>query len=931
MEDVRPTAKWANRILRPLSSIYHRLEKHHDILTSIAVARSKETSEIRSRTGQTQLETTIGAEGHHSYSDEEPGDPAWVPGKADKRRIRHNYASRGQRNGVNKRSRMSIRSPERQKTLPGAIEIATPLITGKTSGCLEPSSLRKQLFQSPLSLANHAAPSEQRRASRTNNPSFPAYQGSWKEVLDLSGDTGLADIAHSLDRTFIKFLDKTRVSPKCLDNGRAGHGARSLLSMTMRCLPGFIAEEQKIQDGLDEHGQVDMCDAYFTELEANYAPSGSGWKPLREAVRAQGIHLVSELMQNEWITKLAACRIMEECIDHGELDAFEKLMSRYLGIVNTYEYPVAFESHKPTGHCDDPIQMLGKYYSRNRGNRSFVFEELATLLVRGSVPPEWMVTAMWKRCMDGAIKSLSVEDGDSASATRLVKAVISSASGLSLPRKTYLSLMEEGPGRVQRKPSRDTCASTNPTSLRKGQLPCPVPIQNALSNLVCSLVTALCGISIARSQAPAKDVRATGVKVRNTVESLALAVQQAIGLAPAYEIGEPTLCSLRRGYVLLGDLMMRCGEQSSLDVIGQVDALSVRNIQLFFQSLASQHDTVKELAELVQQVFRCCGHVGKDEDARTPRAVRDKVSQLAQLTDIQGVSRFLGNVAAETAMGFAEMTLDTYDHAWAIEVQEMVVSLQSSQGSKQSLSSSPISADNNTGLYQWEESIGEWVASTPMPKLKGVRVTDASKQAIARPCLPSTIACSTSSSAPSLSEEDAVSSVTSSAPSIPTKRACVDGVYVSRPWKKLRLNSVEVCRSNPGRFDQSPSRASSPEADLAPIAARTRAARGTLTELPQAKSFSRNPFSAQESNPTSKVEVVIINQKNLSSPGNEASEYVSEPISVRTRLGKSLSLQSRWENSQKTSPAPFTQSAMRMRPVIPCSEDDDSDDELSFL
>ncbi|KAL5357859.1 hypothetical protein BJX96DRAFT_145394 [Aspergillus floccosus] len=941
MEDVRPTAKWANRILRPLTSVYHRLEKHHEILASIAHSKLREQAEVR-RAGQTAQSTTAttgDADKGYSYSDEEPGDPAWVPGKPDKRRIRHNYASRGQKGSVRRRSRLSIHSPERQKMLPGAIEIATPLITGKARGNLECSSVRKQLFRSPLATTNTGG--EQRRASRTNNASFPAYQGSWKEVLDLSGDTGLVDIAHLLDRILLKFLSKTRTGAT---GERTDRGARSLLSMVARRLPEFIAEEQRLQDELKNNDcDVDMCDAYFTELEAHYAPAGNGWEPLREAVRAQGIHLVSEMMLQGWLTQFAACRLMEECMNHGDFDAFESLMSRYLIMMDLYDHPMAFEPPKPPVHHDDAIYILGKYYTRAAGRRSFVFEEMAKLLMRGSVPPEWMVTSLWKKCVDGAIKSVSIEDRNAAAATRLVEAVVLSAGGVYPAKPLSMSRME-GLSDLRRQSARGTRASSNATIVAKGPSPCPVPIQDALSNLTSSLVAALCGMSIARSQAPTEDVRATGVKVRNTIGYLTLAVQRAVGTHYPYDGTLPMFESLRRGYVLLGDLMLRCSAAPlSVHVIDQLDAISRRNIQAFFLSLASQHEMLKGLAELVRQVFRCCGHTDKSDESRTSREVRQKVCELAQLTDLHGVSFFLGNVAAETAMAFAETTLDTDDHAWAMEVQEMVVSARSSQRGTRSPSSHEIPSNDTAGLYRWEESIGEWVARTPMPKPKAGQLEVASKQALSRPRLPSTIACSTSSTSTSSSQEDAVSSVTSSATSVPTKRTWTNENMATRQRKRFRSDPTETdvrgASATRSSYHRSPSEAGSSESEYAPIAARTRGARGTSTAASANVAASREMI-AQDSDKsdseeiTPKVEVVIINRRRVSPSDTESLEDFVEPISERTRLTmrrNSLCVKPPRGRRHTASPRMICRRATHLPKVIPCSQDEESDDELSFL
>ncbi|KAL4743421.1 hypothetical protein BDV11DRAFT_178249 [Aspergillus similis] len=766
MEDVRPTAKWANRMLRPLASIYHRLEKHHEIVTSVLTSKTREKTDTTPDTEQwTRPSTRMKSTKHgfnHSDEDDELNDPAWVPGKSmDKRRIRHSYSSRGRGAGLGprKRSRLLIGSPEAPKTLPGAIEIATPLITGKLRGSplIETSpSLRMQLFQNHLSDSSVGGSAEHRRNGRRHKAVFRPYQGSWKEILDQSGDPGLVDIAHLLDRIFLKFLGNTRVAPD-------GRGARSLLSTAVRRLPDFIADEQRIQDELEENCDVDMCDAYFTELEAVYAPGGDGWRPLREAVRAQGIYLVSCMIQNKWITSLAACRLLEECLKHQELDAFESLETKLLASVDTYQHPSALDPPRPSRQRD-AIQLLGSYYLRHPARHGYVFEELTKLLTRGAVPPEWMVTTLWKKCVDKAIRSVSTEDRGYAAARRLIEAVILSSAGIYSSTSSKMPPLTYHRGQALRlvRP-RETRASTTTSTLLSDQSLCPIPVQDALSNLVSSLLAALCGMCIARSQAVDAGERSAGLKAREMVGDLAFTVQRAVGNEPIFlELEQASFRPLRRSYVLLADCTLQCGQSGTPEIIYHCESVSRRNIESFFKASASRQDVVRELARLVSQVFHHSGHAQDQGPVRTPHQVRVRVSQLAQLTSTTEVALLLGKVAAETAMELAEKTLDTDDHTWAVEIQETVASSQQGEASQQS----PSNAQLITSLYRWEDTIGEWVARTPAARPRAITTAVAAKAQLKKRRRPRIVACSTSSSsASSICSEESVSSVTSSAPS----------------------------------------------------------------------------------------------------------------------------------------------------------------------
>ncbi|EAW09659.1 uncharacterized protein ACLA_038740 [Aspergillus clavatus NRRL 1] len=951
MEDIRPTAKWANRMLRPLASIYHRLEKHQEILSSIAHSKRKERAESAD-TERTKAARVAGAAESCPDSDEEPDDPAWVPGRPEKRRIRHNYSSRGQRNGGRRRSRLLIRSPEVQRTLPGAIEIATPLITGKMRLMGTGFSTRKQLFGVEGCVESSVDGQAQgssgggggglgRKPTRTNNSSFPAYQGSWKEVLDLSGDTGMVDIAHLLDRIFLKFLHNTRVNVAGPQQ-QQGRGARSLVSMIARRLPEFIAGEQDLQDEEDENDGVDMCDAYFTELEAYYAPLGNGWEPLREAVRSQGINLVAQMMEKNWITRLAACRLMEECIRHSEFDAFKLMISRYLSSMDSYDYPTAFDPQRPSNHCDDPIYILRTYYSWSNDCRAFVYDELAKLLLRSVLPSEWMVTTWWKKCVDGAVKSVSTKDSDSAAANRLIEAIILSAGGVYSSVEATVPQRNSSSQQLSSR-TRGTRTSAAANTLPIDHTPCPVTVQDALSNLISSLITALCGMYMARSTATDVSEKLLGLKVGNTLSCLALTLERDIGLSHQQDQRDlPPHHSLRRGYVLLGNCMVQIGEGMPSSTGAPSDVISKQRLEAFLVSIVLQQDMLKEMADLVQRVCRYCGYSTLTEHTRTPLEIRRKVTQLAQQAGVRGQSFFLGKIAAETAMALAEKTLDPDDHIWAAQVQESVVSAQQGYGTRPDLSSES-DRDARPGMFRWEESIGEWVASTP--KTRPGQMDEASNQGSSEsrhssPDSPSTQSVS-SSSTPSV---HSASSATSSAPSVPAKRAFAGNRLAFRPMKRLRSRTVETYmdEANDQTFNAghrlsflSSRPCPLPEAQFVPVAARTRSARGVLGELVHARNVPNRAVVTGIKPATSspKLEVVIVNRKDdlllLDEPTETNSDCdleICDPSSQEacpTTISKVHNLRQRSFRR--------TRSFSRMQRTISCSQDDESEDELSFL
>lgn len=840
MGDIRPTAKWANRILRPLTSIHHRLKKHQDnlaILASVNVKTAKERHEgwpsthhrPRSSSAAPAAATrdtgTASVREYGSDSNSEPDDPVWVPGKPVKRRIRHSYSSRGQRSrGGRRRSRLTIRSPEVQRTLPGAIEIVTPLITGekKTTGLVEGTVLPRRLFDDATTAAAASAMAGNGRkktrasyggmsaTSTTSNSFYAVYNTPWKEALDRCGDPGLADIVRVLDRLLIKFLLSTRVHQQ--QQPEHSGGARSLFSTAVRRLPEFIAEEQILQSAEKGRSDEDMCDAYFTELEACYAPSGNGWTPLREAVRAQGINLVSAMLQKPCFTGLMTCRLLDVCVERHEYDAVESLLSGLLSTMGeTYDSPTAFDSGGLPG--DDPVQFLYGYWLRAPSHRTFVFHEIAKLLLRGSLPAEWMVTTRWKKIVDAAIQSLSTGENDSAAAAHLLEAVILSASGVFPSRRMIEDIVARG-GRfdlMHLGPSGPDMPWRSIVNIRRKQpSPCTIPIQDALGNLALSLITALCGMHLARSfavdtaEAIEQQQGGVGMRVRTIMGSTAFHVQREIEMYYLSETMAELLSSpsyaLRRGSILLGECLLQCNDGHYQQQQQQLSTPTpCNNLHTFYQTVSSRSGIIKELADLARQVFSCTQRMRRTDAATvdqpgTPVDVRDRVVQLAEMSDQRSLATFLGRVAAETAMQMAESTADPDDHVWAVEVQERAVArqahLQKLSGDIGTSSDSDDYGDGDRsdndsgdgpGLYRWEESIEEWVAATPVAKMRAKRlVVERSVGGHASSSRDSNSGSSSRASTP----EHTASSVTSSAPScVPLKRPYPEP---TRPAKKRR-------------------------------------------------------------------------------------------------------------------------------------------------
>ncbi|KAJ5861368.1 uncharacterized protein N7529_008678 [Penicillium soppii] len=969
MEDVQATARWAKRVLRPLTSICRRIEKHQESLSTIATesktAENKDIAPLNPANSAQRAYDYLGSD-----ADADENDPAWVPWEKqpERRRSRRKYSTRGEDNGGKRRSGFGIHSPERPRTLPGAIEVATPQITGKRWEM--PSSAQSQRSTGLDNFSSLPPPSP---AFRVRNP---LRKSPWQELLDQSGDPIFADIAHNLDRVFQNFLFNTQKSRRearpSTDDSRCG--ARSLMSMVARCLPKFIAKEQERQDKLDEDGDEDMCDAYFTELEAFYAPHGTGWKPLREAVRAQGIHLIAKMIQNSWITDSVACALIEKCRSIAPEEG-DYLLSTLLSAHKSYPYPQALRPAVDPDASGDPIRLLRKYAHHGVTGRSYIFSELGKLLLRGMLPPQWMGTKLWTSWMIRATLSFSKEDKDCPAASRLIEAVILSASDLHVVTTPAASQSSTKTVSLKGKASRahaTRAASTaweSPQSVR----PCPMQIEDALSNHVISLLAALCGMHISRSRASDQVEFTTNcTKASHIIGYLQFALQRDVDtMALAQRSYNTSYQLLRRGCILLATSLVHCNDTLLLNK--QYTMSSTINMDECADVIASRPEIIKELAFLVRQAFRCLraspedGAAGDGPD-HTSEEIRRMVSQLACIADTPGLSALLGRVAAEAAMEFAEATGDPDEHVWAVEVQEAVANRQDQREKDRESSEEPVESSQKItsqkhGLFRWEDSIGEWVAPTPVSKRKPIIVQRAQRPMRMLPSPVPCVPCSTDcSSLGSDCSQDSASSVISSPPSVATKRTFEDIEVVRVRPSRRRGPDVVIDNEKDDLHDSATSVSSSPptlatkrmfddiEVSISrirpskrprpnPVVVIDNKASSRRENSPTPTRFhptvepvtrilrERNSNLTRRAAPTRharKVEVVVVNNKENSG----IHETQPTPERVERQMHRTME-RKRPVRTPNFAPR-FVQRPSSQR-TIPCSQDGDSDDELSFL
>ncbi|KAJ5103456.1 hypothetical protein N7532_003985 [Penicillium argentinense] len=853
---VPATAKWAKRILRPLTSIHRRLKKHNQVQPFPSPEQNEETDDDFFL--ESDVPTDDARAGSNPGSDADDADPKWIPGKKiSKRRLKHKFSNRG--GNPRKRTLVSAQSPQTNSTLPGAIELATPLITGTIMQA--PTNLQAQ---NPIQQPNFGNVQE---SSHTKRPGQ-----AWQQFLDDIGDPDFKNIMQNFDRTLKDFLENTRVP-------RHDRGARSLLSMTLRHLPRVIAEAQEElnETVAVEEQNKDLCDECYTDLENHYACGKPAWEPLREAVRAQGIWTISDLIRKKWIKEPVACALIQTC-QNRDPEIFEELLSLVLSKTRTvWNYPRWTKLPSPS--FTDPIGLLHKYGAcvSNKPNHSYVFDELTKLLVSGTMTPEWMATNVWVDWMKKAVITSSVQDDDFHAACQLIRTVLYLASDVQRAAKPIRHpprplARDLGPPRARR--AAYTVNDWVPPGVREDE-PCPVRVTEALSNQCTSVLAAFCGMHISRSRAPGSEARNDQGVIKTAagdfISRLCSEANSELNSRSSTTEGFTKHQLIRRGCILLADCLVKCN-----------DAILARDEELILAAAPeveelsgnlSAPELVKDMSSFVRRSLRYfggatlgSGQATSDQapperrledqslEERDPylqwlknlersRETRRMISRLAHLADAAHTPKFftlVTKVAVEAAMQFAEETHDQDDHDWAIEVQEAVIELQRQKDTN---------LDTTNDSFRYEESIGEWVARTPATKQNaGPKVIIRGRRSMA--AMPP---CSSNSSSPE-SESSANPSRSQTPSSSPTTP--------SQTGKERRVEAVDDSPIRPAKRMMTRSNTSLNSLIMPSSSRRKRSAE-------EAESSATRP--AKRPRPMSsmyggRVEVVIINHQQSTAP-----------------------------------------------------------------
>ena len=489
-------------------------------------------------------------------------------------------------------------------------------------------------------------------------------------------------------------------------------GTRSLFSTCLRMVPEFIAKEQLQSIAEDPESSVDVASLTYGELEALGTSPTAGWKPLREVVRAHGVSMLGDAIQEGVINASIARGLITICLHYHAYDEAQHLVEC---IISSMKPLRKLQSIKRlfTREYSDELSTL-KCFVTASGRFHVLYQQLAISLSRGTLPIEIISSPSMIDCWNGVIWSITQDDEHARAAIELLQTIIQMTyarlyTAYDAPIHELRMLAHGAPGASIRK----TTSMIKFTSLesRPGDSLQADKIIKAASTVISNVLTVLCAVGIlgrstSRDSAPPKTSHLA------VMQDLALATHQAIAIAgyDADSAQNIKSCAEFIGLLLLAAKLAK-GEVRSVDeTFAQHRSVPVDVIA----QLGCDETLLSSAASFLCAVARCC------ERATSVGSFEHLQSIIQQLQDILTSENstletriFCKKIAVAAAFEYSEETNHPKHLHWALDLEQTVTGTGLESIYRTPGKTPARKPHTSKSAYRWEEGICEWVAKTP--------------------------------------------------------------------------------------------------------------------------------------------------------------------------------------------------------------------------
>ena len=621
---------------------------------------------------------------------------------------------------------------------------------------------RGAVIRLPLNLtAGQVAGNDEALAAKNGQHGIPAQTGPLKaprgvskktqtlhssQVLGSTGSTGPGN--RRLIEGICKALEALLRATTC-EKISYDRGPRSLLSICLRRTPTYIAEEQRLANDENPENDIDVSSEVYNDLEALGSAPGGGWESLREVVRAHGVNLVGEAIQEGLVGLSLSRHILSLCLELAAYDEAECVIESMIALVKCRPLPskestiicadpsspvnnwAASHRHHATPLTEETSLVAGalKYYVSQTGRHGFMYRKTAVMLGDGILPVEWISSKAMIDCWNGVIRSITQEDDHAQSAALLLQIAILKAyrregsSSTVSPQVHDLRLHASEPTTV-RPTLRSYKSGQAAETLMESQAVGPGEgggrpddIDNALQSTLSSILTVLSAINILRSPKSALDSSHFDNLSVAILQNTALEIRQVLEIAhvTSYTNRSWTLPTESLNMPLLAAGLVWIVSRNAGTKISPNEVLDLATLA----SLPSSKASVDNAGFFLGQVARCCDQAESGDGFNFVQVmVQDLISIATSNIYDKPTRRFCSGIAHAAAFAFSKDTGQPKHLDWALDV-ESTITRTDDDSTTIVVDKTPARAlMRSKSGYKWEEGICEWIAKTPVLALQ---------------------------------------------------------------------------------------------------------------------------------------------------------------------------------------------------------------------
>ena len=691
------TSARCNRLLRPLSSKIAALRK----ASQIKLGQDRTTQETSCCNGPSATDISGGIARSHGGILLHPADATgnlstyrsdeWASSPRPQKKVKRTYSSKNRSGGIGDANQNG--SQVETFLPPRVTEIGLPpefALASSQTNIIHSGSMKRN--SQPLSkIERNAIPDLVRHTASVQSR---LIEGVCKGLVALLQATSKSETSSSI-------------------------GCCSLFSTCLRKIPSYIKEEEMLAKIDDPANSDDIASAVYNDLEEFGSMAGAGWSPLKDVVRAHGIVMISEAIEEGALGLNDAWQLSSLCLTAAAFNEAQTILE------STVKSQMAVAGHlsKRNGLSVYEAQMVSESivkFALQTGRYGFLYRQTATMLESGVLPLDWISNQCMVSCWNGVIRSITQEDEHVRSATVLLQTSLSQwykrACTIPLSEVHDLRLRicksSHRPGLrpvASMRASKATDTELNFSDIGKSKYD---NADSGLCSTVSSILTVFSAISLLKNLDLSSNLDdALGISSM-TIHDLGVKVRQALELvtynADSRHASNLILERLRLSLMAAGMVRMTHN--------GSIEQRCPSNFE-HFTSLAELPNSVQTFSSagsFLCAVARCCATARSEDAFGFIQAMVDNFTVFSKSgSSDKATRRLLGQIALAAAFEFAESTSQPSHLNWALKV-ELTVSGTVNAPSQPSFEKTPARGiKQSRNGYRWEEGICEWIAKTP--------------------------------------------------------------------------------------------------------------------------------------------------------------------------------------------------------------------------